>query len=250
MAEFANPVYTGDATLGAFLRDLFKTRIPDPEKLVFEYVRDRAGDRGGAVADWRIDFPEDAGMYLSLPLTFDQPPALSLYEDGRAAAAIPVRRGWPTYPGKVPQIGVAAGTTSEDSQNSTSQGEFAGDVGAYDDAGVLLGSASYYSEALYTPVVVELIHENRDERDRLHHELRRLLTPLRRKLPARNGQIRKVTVDDEKQEFHGGPPEQDKPFVVYISVFTVHVHYELLEAVDVAGADRHISGINITLNPL
>jgi hypothetical protein len=47
---------------------------------------------------------------------------------------------------------------------------------------------------------VQLIHENRDERDRLHNELRRVLAPLKRRLPARDPQIHRTKVSSEKQD--------------------------------------------------
>jgi hypothetical protein len=101
----------------------------------------------------------------------------------------------------------------------------------------VIATADYYSEPLYVPVVVEMIHENRDERDRLHNELRRLLFPLRRKLLGMDPLIRRVRVDSEKQDM----PLDEAPYVLYVSLFTVHTYFEMLEAANVTGADGTIA---------
>jgi hypothetical protein len=110
----------------------------------------------------------------------------------------------------------------------------------------VIGSADYFAEPLYVPVIVELIHENRDERDRLHNELRRLLFPLRRKLLGMDPLIRRVRVDSEKQD----TPMDEAPYVLYVSLFTVHVYFEMLEATNVTGTDGIISSLATTVTPL
>src|SRR4051812_9773100 len=142
MPDFPSPAPTPE--LGA----LFPTRLPDPEELVYEYVHRAAVE------------PVVSGI-----------PALRFFATERPdMPTIPVVRGWPAFPGKVPAIGVAAGPETEDQQHELTGGGFAGDVIARDAGGTVLGSASYYAEPLYSTVLVELIHENRDERDRLHNE--------------------------------------------------------------------------------
>jgi hypothetical protein len=239
-----------DASLPPELAAAFPTIIPDVEAYVLEYVK-------AATA---------TGLASGLP-------ALSFYADRARAASegrkIPVIAGWPTYPGQVPQIGVAAGPEGADQQHQTMAGEFAGDVFGYapvtfpaDGSGLkfdvdgfgialqsttVIGTASYYAEALSSTVLVQLIHENRDERDRLHDELRRVLVPIRRWLLARDGLIRKVSVEAEKTEYSDGPPLSEAPFVVYISLFTVQLQYEMLEATDVRGADSVLGKIDVAV---
>lgn len=207
------------------LAQLAPTLLPDPEELVYEYVQQATAE----------------GLPSGVP-------ALSYYADrDREQPKVPVARGWPAYPGKVPAIGVAAGPETEDGQNESTQGGFAGRVQVEDpgDPGVPLGVADYYSEPLYATVIVELIHENRDERDRLHNELRRLLFPLRSYLPGRDHLIRRVRVDAEKTEQTAGPPVVEAPLVVYVSVFTVHVYYEMLEAREVHPVDSTVARIDV-----
>lgn len=232
MPNFTSPVIgSGDASLG----ELFPTTYPEVEHLVYEYVAD--GAQPGAVA-----FGDSTSQ--TLPQSFAQPAPIALFRD-RAGAAIPVVRGWPVFPGKVPAIGVAVGTDTTDDQHEQMSGGFAGTVVRRDDAGNVLGSADYYTEPLYTPVLVVLIHENRDERDRLHAHLRALLFPLRRKLLDRSPQIRKVRVDGEKQEAQ----LDEQPFVMYVSVFTVHVYYEMWVPEDVTGPDGHIVAVQPVVDP-
>jgi hypothetical protein len=241
---------TVQGTGPGWLADAFPTILPDPEKLVYEYLHDAVGAPGpDGQPQHRITFPEGGAVPLTLPLEFDQPPELGFYQD-RPGPAIPVVRGWPAYPGKIPTIGVASGNEGEDQQQESEAAGFAGDVYALDANGQVVGSASYFAEALYIPVIVQLLHENRDERDRLHRQLRRVLVPLRRKLPGRDPQIKKVKVEAEKAEVSGGPPEVDQPFLVYLSVFTVHVWCEMLEATDVTGADGVIGSITVTTTPI
>lgn len=192
------------------LSEALVTRIPDPEQLVYEYVAQAA----------------QQGLPSGVP-------ALSFYADRARAQAegrrIDVVRGWPAYPGVVPAIGIASGTEGEDQQHQVMQGGYAGEVLAYNDGGQVIGAADYYSEPLYVPVIVQLIHENRDERDRLHEELRRVLFPIRSTLPRTDPQVKRVTLDGTKDEVSEGPPVVQAPFTVYISIFTVHVYCEMLE---------------------
>ena len=190
---------------------LFPTRLPDPEQLVYDYVK-------AATAD---------GLASGVP-------ALSFYADRARAAAegrkVSVVRGWPAFPGVIPAIGVAAGPETEDQQHEAEQGGFAGTVYATVPSTGATAWADYFVEPIYSTVIVELIHENRDERDRLHTELRRLLFPLRSTLLSADAQLRRIRVDAEKTEEEVGPPAAESPFVMFISIFTVHVYYEMLEA--------------------
>lgn len=190
---------------------LFPTKLPDPEQLVYDYVK-------AATAD---------GLASGVP-------ALSFYADRAQAASegrkISVVRGWPAFPGQLPAIGVAAGPETEDQQHEAEAGGFAGTVYATVPSDQSTAWADYYAEPIYSTVIVELIHENRDERDRLHNELRRLLFPLRSTLLQADPQLRRVSVDAEKTEEQVGPPAAEAPFVMYISIFTVGVYYEMLEA--------------------
>lgn len=209
----------------------FPHRIPDPEQLVYSYVKAAA-----------------AGTPLQ------GAPPLSFYADPARAAAegrmIDVARGWPQYPGKVPAIGVGYGQEGEDPAQQTIQGGFAGSVDAHDDAGALIGSADYYAEPLYIPIVVLLIHENRDERDRLHNMLRLVLTPLRTWLPTSDGLIKKVTVDMQKDELSSdGPPVSEQPFTVYQSITTVHVYCEAWSPRNIVDASQIVQRIDATSTP-
>lgn len=207
------------------LADLFPTILPDPEQLVYEYVVAAAAN----------------GLASGVP-------ALTYYADrDREQPTIPVVRGWPAYPGSVPSIGVAAGPETEDQQHDGTDAGFAGTVVHRDEQDEIVGGADYFSQPLYTTVMVMLIHENRDERDRLHNELRRILFPLRSYLPAQDGQVRRVRVDAEKTEESGGPPIAEAPFVVYISLFTVHVYSEMLEARNVVGPEAFPTTVNATV---
>src|SRR3712207_940388 len=135
---------------GSTLAQAFPNYLYDPEQAVYDVVNAAAAP----------------GASCKLPY----------FADGRAnQPKVEVVRGWPAYPGSVPAIGIAAGTESEDKQRELASGGFAEDLIAYSANGALVGSASYYAEPLYAPVVVELIHENRDERDRLHDQLRLVL---------------------------------------------------------------------------
>lgn len=240
MTQF--PSFAPTADLAA----AFPTVIPDVEQLVYEYVV--------AASAYGLE----TGV-----------PALSFYSDrersAREGRTIDVVRGWPAYPGVVPAIGVAAGPEGEDQQHELPGGGFVGDVYAHgwhfpeDGSGIALpdegglateivGSATYFAEPLASTVMVELIHENRDERDRLHNELRRVLFPMRRWMPMRDHQVRKVAIDAEKSDQTIGPPESEQPFDMYVSLFTVHVLYEMLEATDVRGQDSVVGRIDVTVS--
>lgn len=227
------------------LADLFPTRLPEPERLVYERVHDATRTR--------IQFPEDPAFALALPLTFSIPPTLNFYSDGNTvwdpeaddeAPVIPVVRGTSLpYPGAVPAISVGFGNDSEDGARATEGGDFAGEVVAYDQLGNVLGAADYYAVPLYASIVVQLIHENRDERNRLHNELRRVLAPLTRLLPGLDPQISRTTVSSEQQDV----PMDEAPLVMYVSVFTVEVWMEMLQAVDVVGPTGVIQTVNVTV---
>jgi hypothetical protein len=214
------------------LRSLFPSFIPQPEQIVYRAVKDACSRRAL--------FPPD-GQGLALPLAFAIPPDVALYPGmdstypptpSGPVVEIPVTRGWPTYPGSVPAIGVAEADTPEDESEETIQAGFAGDVFAYDTQGNVLATASYYAEPLRTTVVVELIHTNRDERDRLHDQLRRIIFPLRSTMPAASSQIRDVRIGAEKQDV----PVDEQPIVMYVSLFTVTVTAEALIATEIVPA--------------
>lgn len=234
--KIASPVYgSGPASLG----EIFPTVLPEPEKLVYQFVHDAANP-------YAITFSDDDNLPVLLEADFEQRGPLSLYASKDDPRLIQVVRGWPAFPGQVPGIGVAIGTETEDDQHDAISAGFAGEAFAYDANGIVIGSADYYSEPLYAPVIVELIHENRDERDRLHNELRRLLFPLRRKLLGMDSLIRRVRVDSEKQD----APMDEAPYVLYVSLFTVHVYYEMLAAANVTGTDGIISTVATAQTPL
>lgn len=250
MTFLPSTVYNGG---NQALRDVFPTILPEPEKLVYEHVRDATRTR--------IVFPDDPSYFITLPATFDTPPLLNFYRDGvtqwypkdpsRKAhpqegewPIIPVSRGTSLpFPGTVPAISVGLGNDSEDQALGHEGGGFAGDVYAVDAQGNVIGSASYFSEPLYASIVVQLIHENRDERDRLHNELRRVLAPLKRRLPQRDPQIHRTAVSSEKQDV----PMDEQPMLMYVSIFTVEVWFEMLQAIDVTGTEGIVSDLPITL---
>lgn len=200
------------------LSALFPAVIPQVEQIVYERVRDACSSR-------QI-FPAD-GSGLTLPVSFDIPPDVSLYpgqDDSYAIPAIPVVRGWPAYPGAIPAIGVAESDSSDDQAQSLLAGGFAGDVFAYDELGNVLATCAYYAEPIRVTVVVELIHTNRDERDRLHDQLRKVIFPLRHLIANSTGQVRDVQVSAEKQDL----PLDEQPIVMYISLWTIQVQAEAL----------------------
>lgn len=207
------------------LAALFPTRLTDVEKLVYDYV---------------ISFATNT-LETGTP---------ALNDPRAGAPPIPIFRGWPPFPGPIPAIGISAGTEGEDQQNKTMV-QFAGTPRAYDDQGVLLGVADYYAQPIYSPILVVFVHENRDERDRLHNELRRLLFPLTRQLPQMDGAslIKEVAIDAEKDEGQTGPDVGDEPMILYTSLFTVHVKHEMLEAADVTAAEDLLQRIDVTSTP-
>jgi hypothetical protein len=235
---------------------LIPTFIPQPERYVYEFVRDACGvpvedaQRPGDTIEVGSSFPEGSSTPFPLPLTFNEMPPMTLFDNPTANGdlrGIPVVRGWPAYPGKVPSVGVALGNDSDDQATDVMEGGFAGDISVADPDGNPIVTGSYYSESLYSTIVVELIHENREERDRLHDELRRVLFPLRRRLLNRSPLMRSVRLDAEKDEL----PMDESPFVIYASIFTVHVYYEMLVAQDVVTApDGLIEAIDLTVVPL
>lgn len=228
----------GDHDAPVDLGELFPTYLPEPEVDVYEHVL--------AATKAAYYFPPDEAAGPELPMAF-APPRLSFYSPARPdMPAIPVVRGWPAYPGAVPAIGVAVGNDTSDQQGESMQGGFAGQQVRHDDFGNIVGGADYYAEPLFASVIVELIHENRDERDRLHNELRRVLFPLRRLLPDRNELYKRVSVSGEKQEL----PLDEQPLTIYVSLFTVEVHYEMLEATNIVGPDGFIERLDITVNPI
>lgn len=219
--------------------ELFPTLLPDPEQIVYDYVL--------AATKPRQKFPEELSGGITVPSTMGSlRPLLDLHPGRQDSPGIDVVRGWPAYPGTIPAIGIATVTESEDQQRDVIQGGFAGDLYAVDrDTRATVAQASYYVEPLYAVVVVELIHENRDERDRLHNALRRTMFPLRRILPSGTPLIRRVQVDAERQEL----PLDEQPLTIYASLFSVHVWYEMLTAIDVSGLEQMIDGIEVTVDP-
>ena len=210
------------------LSALFPAVIPQVEQIVFERVRDACNSRA--------IFPAD-GSGLTLPFAFNIPPDVSLFagqdgsytipgglNQGQPVPAIPVTRGWPAYPGTIPAIGVAESDSSDDQAQSLLQGGFAGDVFAYDDLGNVLATCAYYAEPIRVTIVVELIHTNRDERDRLHDQLRKVIFPLRHLIANSTPQVRDVQVSAEKSDL----PLDEQPLVMYISLWTIQVSAEAL----------------------
>lgn len=216
------------------LAALFPKVIVDVEELIYGYVKEATG----------------AGLAAGAP-------ALSFYEDPARSVAegrtVPVVKGWPAFPGQVPAIGVAAGPETEDQQADAIQGGFAGEARAYvkdaqgNDTTEVLGIADYYSEPLYVPITVELVHENRDERDRLHNQMRMLMLPLRTTLLERTGLIKRVRVDAEKTEAATGPLGEEAPMIAYLSLFTVHVYSEMLVPRDIVDATGVIGRIDVSV---
>jgi hypothetical protein len=226
--EYPTPII-GDADQTQDLARLFPTIMPHVEQTVYQTIRDACSSR--------TIFPTDGGG-LPLPAAFSIPPDVSLFDGkdstyaipagfkdaGDPVPQIPVVRGWPAFPGTVPGIGVAEATTSEDQGERTTQAGFASDVFATDAQGNVIATAAYYAEPLSVTVVIELVHTNRDERDRLHDQLYRVIFPLRRLLASESQQVRDVTIDAEKQDL----PVDEQPDVFYVSVFTVQVSAEAL----------------------
>jgi hypothetical protein len=92
---------------------------------------------------------------------------------------------------------------------------------------------------------VLLIHENRDERDRLHNQLRMVLTPLRTWLPTQDPLIKQRHRRHEQgRGLSDGPPVSEQPFTVYQSIVTVHVYCEMLTPRNIVDA----SGIALRID--
>jgi hypothetical protein len=70
---------------------------------------------------------------------------------------------------------------------------------------------------------------------------------MRRKLPAMYGQIKKVTIDSEKADQHVGPPAAERPFTIYVSIFTVHVYHEFMQAENVTDGSTVIAEVDVTV---
>jgi hypothetical protein len=208
------------------IEGVFPSYLPNAEQIVWDTLNDAT--QVGVV------FPEDSEGGLPLPLTFENPPGIGLFADtdpvtypivnGMKNGPIVIVRGWPAYPGAIPQIGVAIATENEDGASRLGQGGLAGDAYARDEEGNVLATCAYYAEPLYSVVVVELIHENRDERDRLHEQLRRVLYPLRHIVPSATPLVKELQVQSEKQDL----PVDEQPLTIYVSVFTVEMWTEAL----------------------
>lgn len=206
---------------------LFPSFLPDVEQIVWNALNDATQvgaffpedtDDGGLVLPVELDFPPDVGLFAETdPETY---PTVN----GIKNAPVKVVKGWPAYPGQVPAIGVAISTENEDGSGRLGQGGFAGDIFGRDEHGNIVASAAYYAEPLYSVVVVELIHENRDERDRIHDQLRRRLYPLRHLVPSASAIVKELAVQSEKNEL----PLDEQPLTIYVSVFTVEVWSEAL----------------------
>lgn len=206
----------------------FPTRSPDVGQYVLEYVQDLAveGLADGAPA-----------------LSFYADPAQSVAEQ-KAIAVVP---DWPVYPGEVPVLGVARGPQPAGS-SSSGAGVLAGEVVAVDEAtGIPYASATYYVHAQSAEIVVELLHDDRGERDRLHDALQRGLAPLGRVLQQRDPLVRDVTVTGRKRELEPEAPASVVPATLHLSVFSVLVNYELLEAHDVGGPDSVSERVEVSV---
>lgn len=230
---------------------LFPTMIPEVEKIVYQTVLDACSSR--------MIFPTE-GQGIPLPAAFSIPPSIGLFAGkdstytipagpnaGQPIPPIPVVRGWPAYPGVVPAIGVAESTSTEDSAERGTAGGFAGDVNAVDELGNIVATCAYYAEPLRITVVVELIHTNRDERDRLSEQLWRTLLPLRRSISDQSPQVRDVQLGSEKQDL----PIDEQPIVMYVSVFTIEVDAEALVPTEIvtAAAGGVITQVITTITP-
>jgi hypothetical protein len=206
--------------------ELFPSYLPSAEQIVWDTLND--------ATQCGVLFPEDTDLGLVLPLTFENPPDIGLFADtdpetyptvnGIKNSPIVIVKGWPAYPGQIPQIGVAVASENEDGSQRLGQGGFAGDAYARDEEQNIVASCAYYAEPLYSVVIVELIHENRDERDRLHNQIRRALYPLRHLVPSSNPLVKELQVQSEKTDL----PVDEQPLTIYVSVFTVECWTEAL----------------------
>jgi hypothetical protein len=227
------------------IANVFPSYLPNAEQLIWDTLND-ATQTG-------VLFPEDTNTGLILPITFETPPDIGLFADtdpatyptvnGLKNSPITIVKGWPAYPGAIPQIGVAIATENEDGAGRLGQGGFAGDSYARDREGNIVASCAYYAEPLYSVVVVELIHENRDERDRLHDQIRRRLYPLRHIAPSSSAVIKELQVQAEKQEL----PVDEQPLTIYVSVFTVEVYSEALIPTEVQVNPQLIGEMNVAV---
>ena len=224
----------------------FPAYIPSAEQLVWDVLNDQT--------ESCVVFPEDSEQGLVLPLEFSTPPGIGLFAgtdpvtyptvNGIPNAPVMIIKGWPTYPGQIPSIGVAVATENEDGAQRLGQGGFAGDAYAYDEQGNITATCAYYAEPMYSVVVVELIHENRDERDRLHNQIRLALYPLRHIVPGSNPLIKEIQLQSEKQEL----PVDEQPLTLYISVFTVEVWSEALIPTEVIISPAVVERIDVTVD--
>ena len=220
------PVVQGPGVTVENIGRLFPTVIPDCETIIWQALND--------ATKASVPFPEDVeGQGIFLPAAFSTPPGLALIPGmdetyppvgGNEIVPIPIVRGWPTLPGVLPKIGVATTIENEDGTERLGQGGFAGDLDALDEEGKVIATCAYYAEPLYSTVIVELIHENRDERDRLHRHLRARLYPLRHQVPETYGTVKELSVQSEKQEL----PVDEQPYTIYASVFTIEMWSEAL----------------------
>lgn len=228
------------------LAAIFPSYLPRAEQIVWDALND-------ATQSCAI-FPEDTEVGLPFPITFETPPNIGLFADtdpvtypevnGIKNSPIVIVKGWPAYPGAIPQIGVAIATENEDGAQRLGQGGFAGDAYARDEQGNMLATCAYYAEPLYSVVVVELIHENRDERDRLHEQLRRTLYPLRHLVPSSNPLVKELQVQSDKQDL----PVDEQPLTIYVSVFTVEVWTEALIPTEVQINPAVIGRIDVNVS--
>lgn len=224
---------------------LFPAIMPDCEALVWRALDD--------ATHASIPIPEDAeGAGIFLPAAFDTAPALALFPGmdesyppvgGNAIKPIPILRGSIPRSIKLPAIGVALAPESEDGSDRLAQGGFAGDLNATDEDGKIVATCAYYAEPLFSVIIVELIHENRDERDRLHNHIRARLYPLRHLAPETYGTIKELQVQSEKQEL----PIDEQPLLLYVSIFTVEIWSEALMPTTVLTGGAGVVG-EVTVN--
>jgi len=183
------------------------------------------------------------------PLTSRSPDVLRyVLEFVRAAGVgeLPVHQGWPTDLGELPALGVARGPQAGDGQ-PLGTGTFAGEVVALDEDGVAYSSATYYVHPQSTDIVVELLHHDPTERDRLHEELQLALAPLGRALQTRDALVREVTVTGRKRALEDPAAAGALAATAHTSLFTVRVAYELLEARDVAGPESVTDRVEVSV---
>lgn len=217
---------------------LFPAYIPSCEQLVWDELND--------ATQTCLVFPEDddGTVGIVLPATFTAPPDIGLFVGSTTSRPITIVKGWPAFPGEIPAIGVAVTSENEDAAQRLGQGGFAGDATATDDFGNVIATCAYYAEPLYTSVVIELIHENRDERDRLHDQIRRKLYPLRHRAPSSSSLIKELQVQNEKSEL----PVDEQPLTLYVSLFTVEMWFEALIPTEVVAGAGILGPISVTVD--